>query len=174
MLGQDCIQSVFCTWRRHDTVPLTNSEIQLIIEVFQQPNVNLFIFLLTFRCMSVCLTGIYYKMMQISMLKPLSKNILAGIKLNTEVLNRKVPVQSFSSLSYLPYKTRTKPGSSRQKQKKQSVFHSPHKSVRGGKTAPALCRGREESFSFPPTLCSPCPSEDYNMFTHRKCSARLR
>lgn len=41
------------------------------------------------------------------------------------MLNRKVPVQSFSSLSYLPYKTRTKPGSSRQKQKKQSVFHSP-------------------------------------------------
>lgn len=181
MLGQDCIQSGFCTWRRHDTVSLTNSEIlfQLITEVFQQPKVIFFFFLLRIISMSVCLTGISCKMVQISMLKPLNRNILTGRKLNTKVWQGavqwwvllvrmnpcqsccRVSVQSPSSLSYLPHKTRTQPGSSGQKQRKQPVFHSPgkkgntsHKSVRGGKTAPALCRGREESFPFPPTLSS--------------------
>lgn len=140
------IKSLLLCWSRTvfkvlfvpDTVSLADSEIlfQLIIEVFQQPNVNLFFFLLTFRSMSVCLTGISYKMVQISMLKPLSRNILAGRKLNTEVWQGaaqwwvllvgmnlcqsccRVSVQSPSPLSYLPYKTRTKPGSSGQKQGK--------------------------------------------------------
>lgn len=73
-------------------------------------------------------------------------------------------VQSPSSLSYLSYKTRTKPGSSGQKQRKQSMSHSPgkkgntsHKSVRGGKTAPALWDERRAFLSFPSHSLLPAP-----------------
>lgn len=61
-----CIQSASCTWRGHDTVLHTTSKIlfQVIMGMFQQPNVNSFFFLLTFGSMSVCLTGIAYKMVQ--------------------------------------------------------------------------------------------------------------
>lgn len=77
-------------------------------------------------------------------------------------------VQSPSPLSYLPYKMRTKPGSSGQEQKQPSLFHSPgnkgntsHKSVRGGKTVPALCKGRELFFPSHSLLPAPLRTTTY-------------